>query len=306
MNKKLFILIFLSILLAAPVLILAVQTPPKPSANAISNLWCVVLAILFFIWPLFVAVAILMFLAAGFLFLTAHGEPEKIGLARKSLLWGIVGVIIGILSFSTPFIIQYIIAPPLSFNSSLLNCSAPGPSPSPAPSGACCTSPPEGGARTVCNISNATTCTEDTGKTYKGNGTTCSPNPCLDGGGDNPPGGNPPPDDGNPPPGGNTTGACCVYGTTTSCSNYTEANCASFGSGQSTYHGDGSSCDNITCPAGGGGNPPPSSQTGTCCRNNGNTCTVETSNNCSASDPAGIYGGDGTNCSSNPCLQSGF
>jgi len=48
----------------------------------------------------FGAVAVICFLVAGMLFLTAQGSAEKIAAARQAFLWGVAGVVIGIISFS--------------------------------------------------------------------------------------------------------------------------------------------------------------------------------------------------------------
>lgn len=67
--------------------------------------------VLSFIWPLFVVFAIIMFIWAGILFLKAQGEPAELETARKALLWGVAGVIVGVLAFSIPFIILDTINP---------------------------------------------------------------------------------------------------------------------------------------------------------------------------------------------------
>ena len=48
----------------------------------------------------FGGLAVIMFLIAGVYFLTAGGEPEKVQKARSAFLWGIAGVVVGILAFS--------------------------------------------------------------------------------------------------------------------------------------------------------------------------------------------------------------
>ncbi|MFQ5424871.1 MAG: M12 family metallo-peptidase, partial [Phycisphaerae bacterium] len=60
--------------------------------------------------------------------------------------------------------------------------------------------------------------------------------------------------------------------------------------------------DTVTCLTGvcPGGGPPP---TGACCAGNG-TCTVDTQANCNAA--GGIYQGNGTVCTPNPCVPGGL
>ncbi len=49
---------------------------------------------------IFGAIAVIMFLTAGILFLTAQGQPEKIATARQAFIWGVAGVVVGLISFS--------------------------------------------------------------------------------------------------------------------------------------------------------------------------------------------------------------
>ncbi|MDO8492057.1 MAG: hypothetical protein Q7S34_00230 [bacterium] len=42
------------------------------------------------------SVAIIMILVAAFQFLTAAGNEEKVGTARKSLIWGLVGIAVAL------------------------------------------------------------------------------------------------------------------------------------------------------------------------------------------------------------------
>ena len=59
-----------------------------------------------FIWSVFGIIALICFLIAGILFLTAAGNPEKVAQARTAFLWGVAGVVVGILAFSIVAIIQ--------------------------------------------------------------------------------------------------------------------------------------------------------------------------------------------------------
>lgn len=52
------------------------------------------------LWVVFSAIAVICFVFAGILFLTAQGQPEKIKTAKSAFLWGIVGVVVGIIAYS--------------------------------------------------------------------------------------------------------------------------------------------------------------------------------------------------------------
>lgn len=52
------------------------------------------------IWIIFTFIVVFCFVIAGIMFLTALGDPAKLKTARAAFLWGIAGVIVGILAYS--------------------------------------------------------------------------------------------------------------------------------------------------------------------------------------------------------------
>ncbi|MDO8530091.1 MAG: hypothetical protein Q7S10_01665 [bacterium] len=62
-------------------------------------------------WPIFLGLVVIMFIYAGILFLTASGDPTKIGNARRAVIWAVVGVAVGFLAFSAVGLIRTIITP---------------------------------------------------------------------------------------------------------------------------------------------------------------------------------------------------
>ncbi len=83
-----------------PMVVLAVNNPinnvsgaPEVNINGLVN------NLLAKIWVVFAGIAVVAFLVAGILFLTAQGNAEKIATARQAFLWGVAGVVVGILSF---------------------------------------------------------------------------------------------------------------------------------------------------------------------------------------------------------------
>jgi len=52
------------------------------------------------VWIIFTAIAVIMFVVAGIMFLTAQGEPEKIQKARSSLIWGVAGIVVAVIAFT--------------------------------------------------------------------------------------------------------------------------------------------------------------------------------------------------------------
>lgn len=105
MNKKLAALFSSIALLLLPVVSLAINFPPQPVGQAL-DIRVAVSNIINFIWPIVVGIVVIMFLAAGIIFLTAQGEPNKISQARQAVIWGVAGVIVIVLAFSIQWIVQ--------------------------------------------------------------------------------------------------------------------------------------------------------------------------------------------------------
>jgi hypothetical protein len=110
MNKKIIALASLVGSLAMPAMAFAYTfTPDPPPANVPINILAVLGGLFNFIWPIAVAVIIIMFMLAGFQFLVAQGDAAKISQARQSLIWGTAGVAIILLAFSIITIVRFTI-----------------------------------------------------------------------------------------------------------------------------------------------------------------------------------------------------
>jgi len=99
MTKTKLTLIALSIL-ALPVLAFA-----QPNVE-IGSLQQMITYIQNAMWIIFMGIAVIMFVVAGILFLTAGGQPEKVASARSAFIWGIAGVVVGILAYSIVAIVS--------------------------------------------------------------------------------------------------------------------------------------------------------------------------------------------------------
>ncbi|MBX4200789.1 hypothetical protein KW786_01530 [Candidatus Parcubacteria bacterium] len=105
--KKSIVLSFITALLAMPAVTLAyVFIPDAPPNNVPINILGVLAGVFNLVWPITVAVIIIMFIYAGFQFLTAQGDPSKIAAARQSVIWGAAGVAVILLAFSMITIIR--------------------------------------------------------------------------------------------------------------------------------------------------------------------------------------------------------
>jgi len=94
MNKKIILSLVLVSLVTLPFIAGA-----QPSAK-IGSLDQLVSTLESALWTIFGAIAVVMFVVAGMLFLTASGDPEKIKSARNAAIWGVAGVVVGIMAYS--------------------------------------------------------------------------------------------------------------------------------------------------------------------------------------------------------------
>lgn len=104
MNKNLSVLSVLIILLAFPLVSLA-----QPGAFQGSILMLVlglVNTALTILWIIAVAFVIIMFVIAGFKFMTALGDPSKVAEARMAVIWGVVGTAVIVLAWSVIVVIR--------------------------------------------------------------------------------------------------------------------------------------------------------------------------------------------------------
>ncbi len=106
MNKKLITSINVAVVLALPVFALAFNPGAIPNSVPGLTIGALVDIVFSIVWPVVVAFSIIMFILAGFMFMTAQGDAEKINTARSSVIWGAVGIAVALIAFSIPFIVR--------------------------------------------------------------------------------------------------------------------------------------------------------------------------------------------------------
>ena len=94
MNKKLLFFTLLGVL-AMPVMAGA-QTVQSIATNVVNNV----------VWPVALAAVIIFWLITGILFLSALGDPSKLGIAKKALFASIGGTVIVVLAASAIALIK--------------------------------------------------------------------------------------------------------------------------------------------------------------------------------------------------------
>lgn len=95
----------------SPILILAgseptINNPIIPINQIILNLKQNILNV---VWTIAEAFVIMMFVMAGFKYLTAEGKPDKIDEANKAVMWGLFGTAVIVLAWSIVWIIGFTI-----------------------------------------------------------------------------------------------------------------------------------------------------------------------------------------------------
>ena len=110
MKKNILALTLISLsVLALPVMVFAVVD--NPTGAEIGSLGEIVNNIASAMWIIFGGVAVVCFVVAGILFLTAGGAPEKVQTARAAFIWGVAGVVVGIIAYSIIQIVSSVVAP---------------------------------------------------------------------------------------------------------------------------------------------------------------------------------------------------
>jgi len=95
--KKVLISILLLSAVLLPVAMVSAQGAAIPQVNSLDELFDAIKNAAVGILGIIVFIA---FIYAAFLFLTAGGSAEKLGLARTAFIWGVVGVVVGVLAWS--------------------------------------------------------------------------------------------------------------------------------------------------------------------------------------------------------------
>lgn len=95
-----------TLILSMPTIILAFNPGGTPNSAPGLEINTVIDLLFGILWPISVAFFVVMFIFASFRFASSQGNPEQLSIAKSFLIWGIVGVIISVLSWSIPFIVR--------------------------------------------------------------------------------------------------------------------------------------------------------------------------------------------------------
>lgn len=82
------------------------EVPHSASTLSLFELIDIIFSVL---WQVKIAFAVFSFITAALLFISAQGNPERIASAKRAVIFGAVGLVLGFLSYSLPFIIRLVI-----------------------------------------------------------------------------------------------------------------------------------------------------------------------------------------------------
>src|ERR1035437_8294564 len=100
MNKITLSSVAVSIMTLPVMALAAIDANTPPSSDAFLDLPALIVKIETIMWMVFGAMAVIMFVVADVLFSTPKGQPEKVQAARSAFIWGIAGVVVGIIAYS--------------------------------------------------------------------------------------------------------------------------------------------------------------------------------------------------------------
>ena len=91
----------------APAAALAIVQPVMPVNTVVSveTLFDKVCAVVYWIFGAMIILAVIFVLVAAFRYLTAGGDPEKVGKANHSLVYAAVAVVVALLARAVPTIV---------------------------------------------------------------------------------------------------------------------------------------------------------------------------------------------------------
>lgn len=96
--KKIFVLLPILTLAAMPVLVGAQTPPPDTSIATLPALFTRLETLVNWFFAFFLILAVVFLLWAAFMYLTSAGDEEKVGKAKKALIWAIVALVVAFLA----------------------------------------------------------------------------------------------------------------------------------------------------------------------------------------------------------------
>lgn len=103
--KKLFLTLLTGSFLF-PTIVGAQYQPPEPTVTSPDQFIVLLESVLGYMWAILGILVVIMLLFAGFKFITAQGDDEKVNDARKMVMWSLVGIVVMVLAAGIMQLIQ--------------------------------------------------------------------------------------------------------------------------------------------------------------------------------------------------------
>jgi len=97
-------------ILIAPLVGLAQAQPPGalPSQPPDTTVWDILSNLLNILFVILLSVAVIFFIIAGFYFITAQGDTDKIAKARQFVLWAVIGLLVAFAGWAFVYLVNQI------------------------------------------------------------------------------------------------------------------------------------------------------------------------------------------------------
>lgn len=87
-------------------------TPEAPPEYGAEDVLGILPTIIEYVFGFLIAVVVLMIIIAGYVFVTAGGNPERVTLARRWLMYALIGLAIAVLARGLVELVQLIVGQP--------------------------------------------------------------------------------------------------------------------------------------------------------------------------------------------------
>ncbi len=119
--KKIFVILMLTALCVPAASALGVTPPVDIPIETPGDFIEFLESLLFLLWAVIVVLSIGVFLYAGFLFLTAGGNEDKVNQARDYIKYGLIGIVVAVFSWAIFGILMAFLQDPTEGISSVVN-----------------------------------------------------------------------------------------------------------------------------------------------------------------------------------------
>jgi len=93
-------------LLVIPIMAFAITIPGTPQGG--KTIQTILDSVLTPVWQVTFAIAVVMFITAGIMFMTAAGDPNMLSRGRQTVIWAVIGLAVAVLAFSIDTVVGFL------------------------------------------------------------------------------------------------------------------------------------------------------------------------------------------------------